>query len=129
MAAVDRGASSSGEDASSTVPTRESSYFEDLLDGEKFLVTGNARKDLTKWCSMPWEDPPFKYSVSGLHLSDAWTYMVMMGGIERVSALISEYTLDPEGTGLLDEDKLNDQEEYCLRLIDQSLNFLVNETL
>ena len=115
--------------ASTSASTRQASYFEELLEGDKYHVSGNARKDLIKWCSFPWEDPPFHYSVSGLVLSDAWTYMVCLGGIERVSSLVSEYTLDPDGTGVLDEEKLQEREEYCLRLIDQTLNFLVNPNL
>ena len=115
-------------DTDNHVPNEFRELEEILLDSteDKFVITENYRKDLITWCSIPWEDPPFKYSIFGVHFSDAWTYMVLLGGVEKVSVMVNEIQLDKDGDGNLSKDELLMQEEYCLRLIEQSLNFLVN---
>lgn len=111
--------------------TRDSpseSYYDDLMHGKKFHVSGHARTDLVKWCSMPWEDPPFHYTSSGIAMSDAWTYMILLGGTERVSALVGEYRLNssPDGKGELDEEMLETHRDDVNQIIEQTLNFLIN---
>ena len=89
-------------------------------------MTGKPREDLTTWCSLPMPNPPFEYTVSGVKLCDAYTYLALLGGPEKVSFMVSEFEVDADGDGNITEEEMEEKEEHCLRLVEQALNFLIN---
>jgi hypothetical protein len=108
--------------------------FFDILRStdENFDVTGSAKADLIKWCSFPWEEPPFHYTWYGVELSACWTFMAKLGGIEKISYLVSEVEFEHQKElKLLAGEKMTQDDEIAeverkYRLVDFSLNFLIN---
>ena len=79
-------------------------------------------------CSFPWEEPAFHYSSGGIELSDAWTYMLLLGGAEKLSGIVAEYKMNDsdDGCGKLTEEMLEEHKDEVNDLVEQSLNFLIN---
>lgn len=102
-------------------------FADEVLDpNDTLVVTGRPKDDLVTWCSFDMPDPPFEYTVSGVKLCDAYTYLALLGGPEKVSFMVSEYEVDADGDGNITEEEMQEKEEHCLRLVEQALNFLIN---
>lgn len=102
-------------------------FADDILDpNDKFKTTGKPVEDLKTWCKMAWVEPPFEYTLNGVKLCDAYTYMALLGGPEKVSFLVQEYMLDEDGDGDISPEEMETNEERCKTLISQALDFLIN---
>jgi hypothetical protein len=96
---------------------------------KKFRVTGLPREDLITWSKMRWEQPPFQYTPTGIKLTDSWTYMILLGGVDKIAFMIAEIFIDSDTDGTFNSkfaEKNFLLEDYSLRLIEQTLNFLIN---
>ena len=64
-------------------------FADDVLDPNDHLeVTGNVVSDLCTWAKFEWMEPPFEYTLSGMKLCDAYTYLALLGGPEKISFMV-----------------------------------------
>lgn len=90
--------------------TIKSDYSEDI-------VTGNFRKDVLHWLSLPWPD-------TEVFKSRAWLFHLKLGGMERLSVLVQSMDLDYDEDGILTEAETDN--EKSSKVIDQVLGFILN---
>ena len=104
---------------------------------EKFIITDNPKLDLITWCSMEWMDPPVEYTIYGPKVSDAWAYMILLGGAEHIATMISTIDLElfvendpPKENNKEDNNEDNKEdlqkEDRLYRLVEQTLNLFIN---
>ena len=85
------------------------------------IISGNRLKSKFEWM-----EPPFEYTLTGVKLCDAYTYLALLGGPEKVSFMVQEFKLDEDGDGDISAEEMEAHEEDCDRLISQALDFLIN---
>ena len=60
-------------------------FADDILDPmDNLQVTGKVIDDLKTWAKFEWMEPPFEYTLTGVKLCDAYTYLALLGGPEKV---------------------------------------------
>lgn len=102
-------------------------FADDILDPmDNLQVTGKVIEDLKTWAKFEWMEPPFEYTLTGVKLCDAYTYLALLGGPEKVSFMVQEFKLDEDGDGDISAEEMEAHEEDCDRLISQALDFLIN---
>lgn len=102
-------------------------FADDVLDPNDHLkVTGNVVSDLCTWAKFEWMEPPFEYTLSGMKLCDAYTYLALLGGPEKISFMVQEFKLDEDGDGDISPEEMAAHQDDCDRLVSQALDFLIN---
>ena len=102
-------------------------FADEVLDPtDRLKVSGQVVEDLKTWTKLEWMDPPFEYTLTGVKLCDAYTYLALLGGPEKVSFMVQEFKLDEDGDGDISPEEMEAHTEDCDRLISQALDFLIN---